>query len=637
MLNAKRWVPAGGFTGLAHSISLTTRLLVSRRYRWLTLLVLLAMAVMVRLGFWQLDRLAQRRALNAEIVQQLSMAPLPVTNANWPADLPNLTYRRVTATGKFDFSHQIALMYQNWMDETPGIDLITPLIIDGGSQAILVDRGWVPDELSVSENWSRFDVPGEVTVTGFVQCSQAQPGEDVAQAAAAQPQRSWYRVDIPAIQAQLPYQLLPVFIVAAPPGDGADTQLPYRYQPQIDLSDGPHLGYAVQWYSFALIAGVIYVVIVRKKAAARQAVLETHDPAAETPGAPSAGLGERSPAGPAGRGGLGPDRRHAHAQPLGFALSARRFTSRLSGRRFAQGDVMSSLDTEPYVVPAAVLAPRSSLLKSLVVLFKLRIVGLLVFAAIGGAFIGAGGWPGAGRLALLVVTGGMAAAGASALNEYLERESDARMVRTQKRPLVSGALAHSGWVPAVAGLMILLPFNPPLTFFLLLGAFIYIGVYTVWLKQRTPLNIVVGGAAGSAAVLSGSAAVGHWNETGALVLAMLLFLWTPSHFWSLAIVYRNDYARGGIPMLPATVGPRQAAAWVFLHTGATAFAALMLAAHPALGWLYFIPVAVATVDLMLRNARLVAEPTGKRALSLFKASNLYLALILLMICIDTVV
>jgi protoheme IX farnesyltransferase len=188
-------------------------------------------------------------------------------------------------------------------------------------------------------------------------------------------------------------------------------------------------------------------------------------------------------------------------------------------------------------------------------------------------------------------------------------------------------------LPALA----VLPFNPPLTLFLLLGAFIYVGVYTVWLKPRTPLNIVLGGAAGSAAVLSGSAAAGHWNETGALVLAMLLFLWTPSHFWSLAIVYRNDYARGGIPMLPVTVGPRQSAAWVFLHTGATALAALMLAAHPALGWLYFIPVAGATVDLMLRNARLLAEPTGKRAWSLFKASNLYLALILLMICVDTVV
>jgi surfeit locus 1 family protein len=144
---------------------------------------------------------------------------------------------------------------------------------------ILVDRGWLPDEVSAPENWSRFDVPGEVTVTGFVQRSQTLPNEATAQAAPTQLQRGWYRVDTQAIQAQLPYQLLPVFIVAAPE-DGADTQLPYRYQPQIDLSDGPHLGYAIQWYTFALIAGVIYVVIVRKKEVARQAAGGTHDPVA---------------------------------------------------------------------------------------------------------------------------------------------------------------------------------------------------------------------------------------------------------------------------------------------------------------------------------------------------------------------
>jgi protoheme IX farnesyltransferase len=161
-------------------------------------------------------------------------------------------------------------------------------------------------------------------------------------------------------------------------------------------------------------------------------------------------------------------------------------------------------------------------------------------------------------------------------------------------------------------------------------------VYTVWLKPRTLLNIVIGGAAGSAAVLSGSAAAGAWNDPGAVVLALLVFLWTPSHFWSLAIVYRNDYQRGGVPMLPVQTSPRHAAFWVSIHTAATALAALVLAGDPALGWIYFIPVAVATVDLMVRNVRLLIRPTGKQALSLFKASNIYLALVLLMICVDVV-
>lgn len=282
-------------------------------------------------------------------------------------------------------------------------------------------------------------------------------------------------------------------------------------------------------------------------------------------------------------------------------------------------------------------------LKALLVLFKVRIVALLLFAAVGGAFLGSGGWPGAGELALLLITGGLAAAGASALNEYLEKDMDTLMVRTRRRPLAAGSIARSGWVPYVAGLMITLPslavlaFNPMLAFFLLLGAVIYVGVYTIWLKPRTPLNIVIGGAAGSAAVLSGSAAAGAWDERGAVVLALLIFLWTPTHFWSLAIVYRDDYKRGGIPMLPVRISPRQAAGWVLLHTGATALAALMLAAHPALGWLYLIPVSAATVDLLIRNVRLLARPEAKQAFSLFKASNLYLALILLMICVDVVV
>jgi protoheme IX farnesyltransferase len=278
------------------------------------------------------------------------------------------------------------------------------------------------------------------------------------------------------------------------------------------------------------------------------------------------------------------------------------------------------------------------------VLFKVRIVFLLLFAAVGGAFLGAGSWPGAGALTLVLITGGLAASGASALNEYLERERDVLMARTRKRrPLVNGAIARPGWVPYVAVLMILvpslavLPSNPALSFFLLLGAIIYVGVYTLWLKPRTLLNIVIGGAAGSAAVLSGSAAAGAWNDPGALALALMLFLWTPTHFWSLAIVYRDDYARGGFPMLPAKTSSRQAGVWVLIHTLSAALGALLLIGHPALGWLYFVPVGLATIGLIVRNVRLTVEPTSKQAFSLFKFSNLYLALILLMICLDTVV
>jgi len=301
-------------------------------------------------------------------------------------------------------------------------------------------------------------------------------------------------------------------------------------------------------------------------------------------------------------------------------------------------------NVKSYVGSEKLVSERNSIWHALLALFKVRIVFLLLFAAVGGAFLGAGGWPGAGTLSLVLLTGGLAAGGASALNEYLEQERDVLMARTRgKRPLVNGAIAHPGWVPFVGAAMILvpslavLPFNPGLTFFLLLGAIIYVGVYTLWLKPRTLLNIVIGGAAGSAAVLSGSAAAGNWNDPGALALALMLFLWTPTHFWSLAIVYRDDYARGGFPMLPARTTPRRAAFWVLVHTLPTGLAALLLAGHPVLGWLYFVPVGLATVDLIVRNLRLLVEPTSRRAFSLFKMSNLYLALVLLLICVDTMV
>ncbi|MFN2165087.1 MAG: protoheme IX farnesyltransferase, partial [Anaerolineae bacterium] len=210
------------------------------------------------------------------------------------------------------------------------------------------------------------------------------------------------------------------------------------------------------------------------------------------------------------------------------------------------------------------------------------------------------------------------------------------------RPLAAQALARTGWVPYAGAAMILLPslavlpFKPALGLFVLLGAIIYLGVYTIWLKPRTPLNIVIGGAAGSAAVLSGAAASGAWSDPGALVLAGLVFLWTPTHFWSLALAYRDDYARGGFPMLPVQTTPRAAAGWVLLHAAAASLAALALAALPGMGWLYLAPVALATVAFLTLSLRLLAEPTKSRTLALFHTSNLYLALVMVLVCVDVI-
>lgn len=283
-----------------------------------------------------------------------------------------------------------------------------------------------------------------------------------------------------------------------------------------------------------------------------------------------------------------------------------------------------------------------SLLQNLAVLFKLRIVFLLLMAATGGAFLAAKGWPGLGPMILLWLTGGSAAAGASAWNQYWERHTDGDMGRTYKRPLVTGAISNPVWVPYVATAMILvpslavLPFNPALAFFLLLGAVIYVGVYTIWLKPRTLLNVVIGGAAGSAAVLSGSAAAGNWADPAALILSLILFLWSPFHFWSLALLYRDEYRRADVPMLPAQTRPRQAAWWVMTHTLPTGLGGLSLALFPPLGWVYFVPMLLVTLDLLWRNVRLIIDPAPTYARNMFLSSNIYLLVLLIFICVDSV-
>jgi protoheme IX farnesyltransferase len=282
---------------------------------------------------------------------------------------------------------------------------------------------------------------------------------------------------------------------------------------------------------------------------------------------------------------------------------------------------------------------KPSLLQTLSVLFKWRVVSLLLFGSVAGAFLAAGRFPGWTSLALVFVTGGLAASGAGAWNQIIEADKDRSMRRTAQRPLAVGNPFWRKWLPYLATAMIVvpvlavLPFNRALAVWLAVGAIIYVGIYTLWLKPRSLLNIVIGGAAGSAAVLSGSAAVGNWSDVGAVALALLIFLWTPSHFWSLAIRYKEDYQNSETPMLPARTSPQAAAWWIFLHTAGTVFAAVMLSAHASLGAWYFVPVFLAGIWYIWRNIRLIQQPSPYMAFELFKVSNYYLAIVLLLICL----
>src|SRR5215831_6782561 len=216
-------------------------------------------------------------------------------------------------------------------------------------------------------------------------------------------------------------------------------------------------------------------------------------------------------------------------------------------------------------------------------LFKLRIGLVIGFTAVAGLAITPGpslpGW----QVAALFVAVTLASAAAGAFNQYVERDLDARMGRTRRRAFVTGRLAAGpAWLLAIlaigaAGVLLAaVAINVAAAIYTFLGAFTYGVVYTVWLKRRTWWNIVIGGLAGSFAVLAGAAAVTPDAIAPLpLALAVVLFLWTPPHFWSLAIAYREDYAAAKVPMLPVVVGDSRAARAVLLSAAMLVGASLV--------------------------------------------------------------
>lgn len=222
------------------------------------LLLILGLVViappMVGLGLWQLARLEERRALNAQIRARLALSPLGLSSAPL-TDTTQLDYRRVTAQGVYDFANEIVLRNRAYQ-EAPGVHVLTPLRLVDGHTAVLVDRGWIPYDQSTPEARAAYQTPlGAVVVTGLARLSQvraspllpADPllGPDLPRLDA------WYWVNLEQIQLQLPYTLLPVFIELERPTD--NTQLPF-VSSEVDLTDGPHLSYAIQWFAFAVIA-----------------------------------------------------------------------------------------------------------------------------------------------------------------------------------------------------------------------------------------------------------------------------------------------------------------------------------------------------------------------------------------------
>jgi protoheme IX farnesyltransferase len=272
--------------------------------------------------------------------------------------------------------------------------------------------------------------------------------------------------------------------------------------------------------------------------------------------------------------------------------------------------------------------------------FKLRIGMAIMLCALAGIAITPGAAPEAWQIALLALAVLMSSASAGAFNHYVERDLDGRMRRTRNRPFVTGRF-HAGPVwPVSIGLMLLtavgataIAVNPFAAAHVFLGAFVYGVVYTVWLKRRTWLNIVVGGLAGSFAVLAGAAAVDPALGPAPLILAVVLFLWTPPHFWSLAFAYRADYSQANIPMLPVVVDGALAARVILLHALVLVVLSLSLVAF-GMGWIYALGAAVGGALFVRACVHLVRRPDTKMAMSAFRASLMQLSLLLVAILLD---
>ncbi len=264
---------------------------------------------------------------------------------------------------------------------------------------------------------------------------------------------------------------------------------------------------------------------------------------------------------------------------------------------------------------------------------KLRIGTFIALSAVAGMLITPGPAQPSWRVAVLVVSILMCASAAGAFNQFFERDLDARMTRTRNRPFVAGRLAAGPWW--LAGIALMLVAGTGLAAMLgwvaaayvLLGALTYGVVYTVWLKRRTAWNIVVGGLSGSFAVLAGAAVVDPTPRPLPVALAMILFLWTPPHFWSLALARRDDYVAAGVPMLPVLLPPFASARVILAHAVvlvAVSFVPVIF----GLGPVYFMSAAVGGAVLIALCLRMVADPTSRRAMGAFLGSLVQLLFVI---------
>ena len=329
---------------------------------------------------------------------------------------------------------------------------------------------------------------------------------------------------------------------------------------------------------------------------------------------------------PASRGGL---IRLTYADPVSTATASQ-----------------PALPTQPVPVPVVARASGWTVARAYLSLTKPRIVELLLVTTVPAMVLAAGGVPDLGLAAVVLVAGALAAGAANTINCYIDRDIDQVMSRTARRPLPAhrvrpGNVLGFGLLLAVLSIGLMATFTNLLAAALTLGAILYYDlVYTWWLKRRTPHNTVLGGVCGAAPVLIGWAAVTGTLGVEAWLMFAVVFLWQPPHFYALALRFRDDYARAGVPMLPVVAGTGRVTGESVAYCWATVAASLALWPVAGLSPLYA-AVAVAMGALLLVQAhRLHQRARAAAALApmrLFHTSTSYLAVVFIAIAVDVLV
>ncbi|HUO48887.1 MAG TPA: heme o synthase [Acidimicrobiales bacterium] len=286
---------------------------------------------------------------------------------------------------------------------------------------------------------------------------------------------------------------------------------------------------------------------------------------------------------------------------------------------------------------------RGGRLRSYVALTKPRIIELLLVTTVPTMFVAKGGVPSLRLIAATLVGGALAAGGANAINMVVDRDIDSVMHRTRHRPLVTGEVTPTAALVFAVGLEIL-AFAELWSSVNLLSAVLavsatlfYVFVYTLWLKRTSRQNIVIGGAAGAVPVLVGwSAVTGHLGWAP-LILFAVIFIWTPPHFWALAIRYRDDYEAAGVPMMPVVATIERTASEIIVYTAALVATTLLFAPVAHMGLLYTAAAVVLGGLFLAYAVRLLRERTAAAAIGLFRYSITYLTLLFVAMAADVLV